>query len=287
METILQTVELVRGKRMRQEDVAQREYENTRRDLHDARRAVDKRTEQLKAISSLAALFAGFSMVVLVESNVDADVLPQLLMAAFGGVTAIAAGAMLLSMINASLILVAVLNFDCKRSVLESGQFSFVQFWSSRCERDFLFAFKCFGIGVPAFVISLALLGWVKFHQSTITAVVITVVAVTVLIIWAVHIGANWGQTAASNFAMFGTSTDVFYDLVHSSSAYDDMHDDNYHDDQLFSADQDHSPDVTYDTGKQQPRKRNKEHEQEQERKQQEHQAQVDVDERKDCDSAK
>ena len=44
---------------------------------------VDKKAAQLKAISHLAALIAGFSMVVLVEALVGDDV-PTILVAAFG-----------------------------------------------------------------------------------------------------------------------------------------------------------------------------------------------------------
>lgn len=44
---------------------------------------VDKKVSQLKAISHLAALIAGFSMVVLVEAQIQSDV-PHVLVAAFG-----------------------------------------------------------------------------------------------------------------------------------------------------------------------------------------------------------
>lgn len=205
MDAILQTLELVCGQNMRQADLAQRAYENQRRVIADGRRLVDKKVEQLKAISSLAALIGGFSMVVLVETQIDPTAISAYLIAAFGLATAFSTGCMLLSMINASLILVAVLNFDVGHAVRERDQ-PFHVFWATRCESNWLFAFKAFMLGVPSFMISLGLLGWVKFHYSTPTAVVVTLVAAVVIGTWVFHIRANWGRSAFSSTHLFDTN---------------------------------------------------------------------------------
>ena len=47
----------------REEDLKYRAVENERREVDDARRAVNEKAEQLKAISGLSALVAGFAMV--------------------------------------------------------------------------------------------------------------------------------------------------------------------------------------------------------------------------------
>lgn len=47
----------------REEDLKHRAVENERRYVDDARRAVNEKAEQLKAVSGLSALVAGFAMV--------------------------------------------------------------------------------------------------------------------------------------------------------------------------------------------------------------------------------
>ena len=51
----------------REEDMKQRSLSNERRLIDDARRSVDVHAEQLKAVSHLSALIAGFAMVVMVS----------------------------------------------------------------------------------------------------------------------------------------------------------------------------------------------------------------------------
>jgi len=53
----------------RDEDIIQRDLENERRKIDDARRCVDEKAQQLKSLSQQSALIAGFSMVVLVEGD--------------------------------------------------------------------------------------------------------------------------------------------------------------------------------------------------------------------------
>jgi hypothetical protein len=61
--------------RWRIEDMEQRNLENARvlwlRFVEKNRRDVEEKTEQLKAISNLAALFAGFAVVTLTQFNID------------------------------------------------------------------------------------------------------------------------------------------------------------------------------------------------------------------------
>jgi hypothetical protein len=61
--------------RWRIEDMEQRNLENARvlwlRFVEKNRRDVEEKTEQLKAISNLAALFAGFAVVTLTQFTID------------------------------------------------------------------------------------------------------------------------------------------------------------------------------------------------------------------------
>jgi len=87
----------------REEDMAQRALENERRAIDDARRAVDEKAQQLKGISHLSALVAGFAMVVLVEIQINPNISPVLL-AIFGCTTALVVGTMLIAMLNCTMM---------------------------------------------------------------------------------------------------------------------------------------------------------------------------------------
>ena len=77
-----------------------------------SRRSVDEKAEQLKVLANQSALFAGFSMVVLVESNIPSDI-NGILLTVFGACTASVIALMLISSLNATYILVAILRYDC------------------------------------------------------------------------------------------------------------------------------------------------------------------------------
>lgn len=182
----------------RAQDMAHRKIENRRRAIDDARRILDNKVQQLKAISHLAALVAGFCMVVLVEAQVDENA-PSWLKAAFGLSAASVIGLMCMAMINCTLILVLILKHDCTRFVDDlTPSELLLDFWSNRCEDDWQTSFQAFTAGVPAFLVSLALLGWVKFLSSPATAVCITVVAVIAIGVWILHTQRKWGSSTAT-----------------------------------------------------------------------------------------
>ena len=64
--TGLEVADMAWEVKCREEDMKQRAYENERRKMQDVRRAVDEKGQQLKAVSNLSALIAGFAMVVMV-----------------------------------------------------------------------------------------------------------------------------------------------------------------------------------------------------------------------------
>lgn len=165
------------------------------RDIDDARRLVDEKTQQLKAISHLSALVAGFAMVVMVEIQLPTN-MSTVLLVMFGASTSMVVGLMLVAMINCTFILTAILKYDCKRR-----DEPFEDFWRKRCEGDWKMSFKAFTCGVPCFLCVLALLGWVAFYEQpgrNIAAGIVTFVATACLSGWFLHTKAKWSSWLTS-----------------------------------------------------------------------------------------
>lgn len=175
----------------REEDMKQRALENERHAIDDARRSVDEKAQQLKVLANQSALIAGFSMVVLVESNIP-DNINSVLLTLFGGVTAITIALMLVSTLNSTYILVAILRYDCvERSV------PFDVFWRRRCETDWKLALRSFSFGVPSFMIVVAFVAWVSFwnHPSRYySASVVTAISIMLTIFWFANTQRKWGD---------------------------------------------------------------------------------------------
>jgi len=165
----------------REEDMKQRALENERHAIDDARRSVDEKAEQLKVLANQSALFAGFSMVVLVESNIPDDI-NGILLTIFGGTTACVIALMLVSSLNATYVLVAILRYDCvNRDV------PFYEFWRKRCEPDWKLALRAFSYGVPLFMVVVSLVAWITFWDSNyryVSASVVTAVVLMVILFW-------------------------------------------------------------------------------------------------------
>jgi len=140
----------------RKEDITQRILENERRAIDDARRSVDEKAEQLKSLSHQSALIAGFSMVVLVESNYECT--HTAIVAVFGISSSLVVGLMLTTMLNSTFLLVAISKYNPV-----DREIPFRDFWKTRCEEDWITALHCFMYGVPIFIVVLALVGWVNF----------------------------------------------------------------------------------------------------------------------------
>lgn len=177
--------------RCREEDMKQRALDNERNAIDDARRSVDEKAEQLKVLASQATLFAGFSMVVLVESNVPEGV-NGVLLSVFGGATATVIALMLVSSLNATYMLVAILRYDCvNRDVL------FDEFWRKRCEPDWKLALRAFSYGVPLFMSVVSLVAWVSFWETKswlVSSSIVTAISLGVTIFWFSGIERKWSD---------------------------------------------------------------------------------------------
>jgi hypothetical protein len=169
--------------RNREEDMRQRAIDNIRREIDDTRRSVDEKAQSLKTISNLSALIAGFAMVVLVEIYIP----PQLHLAQitiFGATSAGVIGCMLIAMLTTSMMLIAILKYDC---VNRSPPFE--EFWRVRCEEDWQFSYRAFTFGVTLFLLVLAQIGFIVFGQFNPTE---KFVASTVVAVIAVGTASWW-----------------------------------------------------------------------------------------------
>lgn len=202
----------------RQEDMRQRAIENERRLIDNARRDVDEKAEQLKAISHLSALIGGFAMVVMVEITMPSNINFALLVI-YGLTSSSVVGLMLLAVLNSTMILIAILKYDCINRPIP-----FKEFWQTRCESDWRFAYKCFSSGVPLFMVVLSQIGWLVFAQyrdrhfyglsyRDTPAAIVTLVASACLLMWYVHTKAKWGR-----FNLDSTTKFVDPEVGHGSS---------------------------------------------------------------------
>jgi len=174
------------AKQWREADMVQRKINNLRREM-------DEKVAQLKAISSLAALVAGFDIVVLVELSVP-DHIPEVLLVFMAATTALTVCLMTLAFVTSTLMMVGILKaFD-----VHNVKQPFREFWIMRCEEDWMRGFGYFTFGVPCFLCNLSLCGWVKFYDYKYAAGAITIICGWAIIVW-YFTHRKWGSYLAEN----------------------------------------------------------------------------------------
>lgn len=113
----------------------QRVLENARlmwdRSVEKNRRAVEERAEQLKEVSNISALIAGFALIAFLEFSFNIDEVPRALVYGFGITSAVTVGLMVNSMVTCSFMHASILKTG-KRYVSEVDEANFI----FRC-RDF------------------------------------------------------------------------------------------------------------------------------------------------------
>ena len=167
----------------------QRALENERHAIDDARRAVDEKAQQLQVLANQGALFAGFSMVVLVESSIP-EAINGVLLTVFGATVAITIALFLVATLNSTYILVAILRYDCVRRDVP-----FDEFWRKRCEPDWKIALRTFSYGVPSFLLVVSLVAWVTFWEAenfVVSASVVTAISIAVTLFWFGRTDRKW-----------------------------------------------------------------------------------------------
>eukprot|EP00882_Tetradesmus_deserticola_P005990 GHRQ01006307.1.p1 GENE.GHRQ01006307.1~~GHRQ01006307.1.p1 ORF type:complete len:324 (+),score=124.39 GHRQ01006307.1:417-1388(+) len=193
----------------RQQDTEQRHLDNARalwaRVVEKNRRDVEEKAEQLKAISTLAALISGFALSAFLQFEfgdyVDKSgaVLPL-----FGVTMALTVGLETICVIICSLMLVSV--FKTGQSYMsdeEEAEFmqrcrafaynyspgdrppaparSFAMHWAQRCEQSWRRAFLLFGLGIPCLFANLSVAAFIKFDKSLLAELLTTGVLVLAL----------------------------------------------------------------------------------------------------------
>ncbi|PRW59460.1 Calcium release-activated calcium channel isoform A [Chlorella sorokiniana] len=177
----------------RQEDLVQRELDNARvmwaRHVEKNRRDVEERAEQLKAISNLSALIAGFALVSFLQFDFSANASSEGVQLAFGltiALTVLLEGnAMVLcSLIHASILKSGrqyVSSQEEAEFMARARQFAasfrlgdrppaprrnFQAHWQYACEGQWRLAFFMFMAGMPVFFVNMALASWIKFSPG-------------------------------------------------------------------------------------------------------------------------
>ncbi|CAI5511101.1 unnamed protein product [Closterium sp. Naga37s-1] len=222
--------------RWREEDINQRHVDNARylwaRFVEKNRRDVEEKSEQLKAISNLAALFAGFAVVTLTQFQVTLDTSPLVCLHT-------------VAMVQCTLIMGSILNngkayvdedaeeefmFRCLLFVRSfslgdrppAPRRTFEAFWEYRrylVEWRYMCGsaacslcpascapsrsgtalprtdacLKLFGsTGIFSFLLSLIPIGWIKFNFSTVIPAAFTAIVMCSMVLWAYQ-QLSWG----------------------------------------------------------------------------------------------
>ena len=182
----------------REEDLLYRELETRRRVVDDTRRAVDEKAEQLKAISSLSALIAGFAMIAQTNLGIPSN-LNTVLLVFFGFDVACVVGLNMIAMLNATFILIAIYKYDTNACLYDPSKTadSFRLFWETTCEKDWNVAFTCFSLGIPLFLILLTLTSWIDFWihpDGYMGGYTVTGVCILTLLFWFFSSQHKWGR---------------------------------------------------------------------------------------------
>eukprot|EP00898_Chlorokybus_atmophyticus_P002260 jgi/Chlat1/3034/Chrsp206S03286 len=135
------------------------------------RRDVEEKSEQLRSLSNLAALFAGFQLTALTQLNFQGRTLSLALLAAYGISTALVVSLMTTSLMTTTLMLASVLK-NGQTYVSEAAEEEFMM-RCRRCEDDWRFAFRLFSIAVPCFMANVVTISWMQFSQPSIAGIMI------------------------------------------------------------------------------------------------------------------
>ncbi|KAG2487571.1 hypothetical protein HYH03_013850 [Edaphochlamys debaryana] len=160
---------------------------------------VMEKTEQLKALSTMSALLAGFALVSFLEFQFRVGGSYQkALLPLFALTTAITVGVEIAVVVLCSLMLASILRTG-KNYVSEEEEAEFMHrcqvfvssytlgarppapartfaaYWAHRCEAEWRTAFRLFSAGIPCFFANLAFAGWIKFHGAPTPAAAIIV----------------------------------------------------------------------------------------------------------------
>lgn len=194
------------------------------------RRDVEEKTDLLKAILNIAAVFGGFAVVTLTQLRIEYPGVPLFLISTYAVLTSIVAGLMSIALITCALLLGAILK-NGKMYVNENAEEeymflcrdfcdlyqlgdrppqprrTFEAFWAIRCEPSWQLAFYFFQAGISSFLLSLIPIGWMVFYGMTATLASWFVVIGCAIILWAVV------QLSRSSYLRKSPTSDYLSDI--------------------------------------------------------------------------
>lgn len=145
-----------------------RDEDNYRRKWDNIRRLIDEKKHQLEALANLSAVFAGCSMICIVELDVPACT-NSALVVYFNLMSSVAVCLTVLALCNSLILYVVVGKFDISESIggakSKSKSVQFSRYWRELADGLWEQSLKFFIFGVISFLMALTVLGWVKYWQ--------------------------------------------------------------------------------------------------------------------------
>jgi len=108
---------------------------------------------------------------------------------------------MLLCMLTCTLLLLAVTRYVTHTLENEVRELTLVEldlvspfyaWWLHKCESEWLLAYRFFRMGVSVFLVEIALIGWVQFGQSVLTAIIMSVLCGSGILYYHLSIASRW-----------------------------------------------------------------------------------------------
>ena len=197
----------------RVQDLEQRDLDNIRhvwdRHIEHNKMHVEERAEQLRSVSNLSDLNAGYSKVAIVENKFNPADVQEVLITFYATLTSAFIGLNIVCMVSCNLLLAHILKMGkiflgeveeikfvrngAKYQRLMQGrttQFfpekvrTFNAHWAERCHKHASRAFYMFNAGVILFLLSVVFIAWIKFNYSVSTAISVTVVTSIGILGW-------------------------------------------------------------------------------------------------------
>ena len=134
--------------------------EITEYEIETGKRLQRVKDSQLKSFAGCLALMSGFGSTFMAQTPIPTDkLISDWVIFSFGGVSALFVCLTVVSCLLCIFLLVVVQSYDCSTG-------NFRDFWNSRCEEDWTFAFQLFLWSIPIFFCDLILLGFIQFRNT-------------------------------------------------------------------------------------------------------------------------
>ena len=150
------------------------------------KRLVAIKTDQIGSISFAAALLSAFGSTIIAQVIIPPPgTVDPTIMLMFGLLTSLEIGLSLLSLVMMTMILIGILNFDCRLAIKK--EHSFEAFWANRCREDWILAYNFYVWSIYTFLTDLVFVALVQFQVVFATTYFVTaIVAITfsIMIFW-------------------------------------------------------------------------------------------------------